>query len=70
MKQAIIEQKTNMTDGALVAGGGAYVMMAEHLPIIIGILTAILFAGRIIIAIQEYKINRKVLEKSDKADEC
>lgn len=53
MKQTIIEQKTNITDGSLVAGGGVYVFLSDSLPIVIGILTVVLLMVRIALAIKE-----------------
>lgn len=57
-----VEQHKNILDGGMVLGGTAYVTLAEHLPIIIGFLTAVLFAARIYIAIQEIRLNKKKLD--------
>ena len=57
------EHKSHIFDGGLVTGGAAYTMLAESLPIVIGLLTAGLFIMRIIIAVQEYKLNKKKLDE-------
>lgn len=66
MKQQIIQHKSNATDGIIVLGGTSYAVFAEVLPVIIGILTALLFVYRLFIAHQEYKINKLTIANLEK----
>ena len=63
MKQQLLYHKSNIFDGSMVAGGAAYTVFAESLPIIIGVVTLVLFLLRIYTAWQEIRINKRALEK-------
>jgi hypothetical protein len=64
MKDILPQKGGHFFDGGMVIGGAAYASFAENLPILIGALTAILFVIRILVAIQEYRINKRSLENS------
>jgi hypothetical protein len=67
MKELVQQKGGQVFDGGMVLGGTAYATFAESLPVVIGALTAILFIIRIAVAVQEYRINKRSLEKiSDK----
>ena len=68
MKQQIIQHKSNATDGLIVVGGTSYAVFAEVLPVIIGVLTALLFIYRLFIAHQEYKINKLTIHHLEEQD--
>jgi len=53
-------------DGGIVLGGATYTAISDAIPLVVGILTIILFAWRIAIAIQQYKLNKRELEKGSK----
>lgn len=61
--QQVIQHKNSFMDGGMVVGGVSYASFADSLPIIIGVLTAILFVIRIMVAYQEYRINQRKLGK-------
>ncbi len=61
MKQILL-QKASIGDGLTVLAGGFVVALNEHLPLTIGVLTAILLVARIILSIQEYRIKKKLIE--------
>jgi len=58
----IIQHKSNIFDGSMVAGGTVYTAFSSNIPVIIGVLTAVLFLIRIVIAIQEYRLNKRKLK--------
>lgn len=63
--QQVIMQKASAADGGTIVAGGLFVTLSEKLPIVVGVLTAILFLWRIACATQEFRINRlkrKLLE--------
>jgi len=60
LKQIIL-QKSSAADGGMVIGGIAVAKFATILPITISVLTVTLFVARILVAYQEYKINKKIL---------
>lgn len=61
--QQAIQHKNSIMDGGIVFGGVTYASFADFLPVIIGVLTAILFVIRILVAYQEYRINQRKLGK-------
>jgi len=65
MREIVQQKGGQVFDGGMVLGGTAYAAFAESLPVIIGALTAVLFIIRIAVAVQEYRINKRSLEKID-----
>jgi hypothetical protein len=63
MEHFVTQQKATITDGAVVIGGGVYAGLSDSLPIVIGVLTAVLLSFRILLAFQEYKNNKKKASK-------
>jgi hypothetical protein len=64
MKQSIIQNKHAYTDGATIAAGGIYASVSDALPLVIGVLTAILLTIRILVTIQEYRKNKRDIDNS------
>lgn len=54
--------KSHGIDGMLIAGGGIYTFLAANLPVLVGLLTVVIFVYRIAIARQELKLGQKRVE--------
>jgi hypothetical protein len=65
MKQVVQQKSGYIMDSGMVLSGAAYTAISDAIPVVVGVLTVILFAWRIVIAIQEYKINKRELEKDN-----
>lgn len=68
MKDFVQNKSGHAMDGGMVLGGAAYTAISDAIPMVVGVLTIILFAWRIAIAVQQYKLNKRELEKSPQKD--